>query len=159
LTLPHPESSPTQSPNSDPPKQINRIRKTKEQIDKAAKLIAEGSPIMPALMQSGWTRAGANRGKAALSGRLINAIAKKGVHLSELGRQALADPKAAEAVIMGRLMLNATMGKDEGVQSAKLAGSHRSINCFVPDNTVAVQVNVSTLDSLDDDSLITTPTT
>lgn len=151
-------TQPVDQTTSETPKPISRLRKSKEQHEKAAKLIASGVPINKALIASGWSKHKANMGKRALTAPLMNAIAAEGVHLQELGRQALADPKAAEHAIAGRLMLNVMQGKDDAVQSVKTLGSHRAINCFVPDTQLGIQVNIGTLDALEDDSLIRTVT-
>lgn len=126
-------------------------RKTAAQHQLVADLISQGVSCEDAHLQAGWAPAQARR--IATRTHAITSAVNGGLsgveELLALGEKATADPRFAEKVIMGRLMKNVAAGEDVGHQSAKLAGSHRAIDMFRPDQAQYVTVNVALLDQLE----------
>jgi hypothetical protein len=69
------------------------------------------------------------------------------------------DPKTAEKVIMGRVLDVTINGEDSvAIPAAKLAGSHKALNLWSPDQALGVQVNVQLLESLEpSEGIVITP--
>jgi len=106
------------------------MRKTREQKEKLAKLLADEVPITKALETAGWSPLQARKGWKAVPRDVFAILPKKAKALIEKGK---IDKKDMEHLLMGRLVENITKGKDGGSQSAKILGSHRDINLWTPE--------------------------
>jgi hypothetical protein len=121
-------------------------RKTAEQHRMVKDLMASGVSHEDALRQAGWAPAQARR---IANGRSRVASVTSIEELEALGEKILTNPRFAEKLIMGRLMANVTAGEDHGSQSAKLAGNHKSLNMWQPEQATYVQVNLALLDQME----------
>lgn len=104
---------------------------------KAAQGIASGMPIRHALVAAGYSDNVARHGRAALSATVMSLIPKESKQLMELGKITAEDQ---ETLVRGRLAWNTIQGKDSGAQSAKILGSERRLNMWVPDQQTGVIV-------------------
>ncbi len=108
------------------------MKKTAQQQKKVASLIGRGATIQGALRAAGYSESTARKGRAALSRRTKEALAKSlGEGWESLvgsGRVAKADE--LRAAVVGRLSQNLIEGKDNGAQSAKLLGMLREVDCW-----------------------------
>lgn len=125
--------------------------KAPEQHEKAAQLLAQGKPIRTALIEAGYSPKQAAKGKKALTAPILNALAKHGKHLRDMGRQALIDPTHMHELAVGRTMYAALTGDSKGLDAAKQLGSHKSVNCWQQDvstGTVIIQMQQPMQDAL-----------
>lgn len=113
-------------------------QKSDKQIRKFAKAAAKGQSLKIAMLDAGYSLSTARRGKAALSGPMLEALARESAKLEALGENI--SPERQENLVRGRLVLNTLHGKDEGVQSAKLLGSDRRVSMWEPESRVGVIV-------------------
>lgn len=103
-----------------------------------AKNLAEGNSIRQSMIQAGYSEKQANKGKAAISKKMLKALSKEGYKMAEFGKQFSLDE--IKHTVIGRLMTNAISGKDGGVMSAKTLGSHRDLNLWTPEQMAGIIV-------------------
>ena len=119
---------------ADETKSTGRNWKTPQQKKHLAKLLGEGMPVGQALRAAGWSEMQSKKGFSAVPGDVLAALPKKAQALIDRGRALKTDKSAMENLIVGRLSENIVQGKDGGSQSAKILGSHRDLNMWVPDS-------------------------
>lgn len=106
------------------------MQKTKAQRQKLAQLIKEGTPVCKALLEAGWPASQARKGKSAIPKAVLRMLTPKVKKLLDLGN---IDANVQEKLARGRLVHNTIEGKDSGSMSAKLLGSDKRVNMFIPD--------------------------
>lgn len=108
-------------------------RKTQEQKQALADMLGKGIPVSRALVESGYTTpTQAKKAMAKVPADVLRLIPRKLRHLIEKGKSATLDEQ--QNAVIGRLLTNIESGKDGGAQSAKILGSRRGIDMFVPDS-------------------------
>jgi hypothetical protein len=113
-------------------------RKTKAQHQKLAKLLGDGVPVCSALEQAGWAPTQAAKGYAKVPDAVLGMLPAKAQRLIQLGRETGKEDR--KALIRGRLIDNATNGKDGGAMSAKILGSDSELNMWTPEQMTGVIV-------------------
>jgi hypothetical protein len=115
-------------------------RRTREQRRQLMDRIEQGVPegICKALKDAGYPDSMARQGWNAVPQKVMAMLSAKGRKLMELGRNLT--PELQEHLVRGRLAHNTMIGKDGGAMSAKLLGSDKRVNMFVPDNQMGVIV-------------------
>jgi hypothetical protein len=111
------------------------MRKTKEQKQKLAQALMDGRPVSRALVESGYTTERQAK-KCKVPKDVIDMMPPKAQQLMAMGKQLTPDNQ--KYLVRGRLAQNTIQGKDGGTQAAKLLGSERGIDMFVPDNQTGV---------------------
>jgi hypothetical protein len=109
-------------------------RRTREQRRQLMDRIEQGVPegICKALKDAGYPDSMARQGWNAVPQKVMAMLSAKGRKLMELGRNLT--PESQEHLVRGRLAHNTMIGKDAGAMSAKILGSDRRVNMFVPDS-------------------------
>ena len=113
-------------------------QKGPKQIKRFARGIGRGLSIRRAMLEAGYSPSTANRGKAALSKPMVEALAAERSKLEALGRKI--SPERQQNLVRGRLVLNVMRGKDDGAQSARLLGADKRISMWQPDSRVGMVV-------------------
>ncbi len=123
--------------------------KSPRQLQQFAKAVANGDTLQNAMISAGYSKSTAKRGKASLSKPMLAALVTESSRLAELGK--IISPEHQENLVRGRLVLNTVRGKDEGVQSAKLLGSDKTVAMWKNDSIAGLIVlqlppSLSTID-------------
>jgi hypothetical protein len=105
-------------------------QKTTAQREKLARLLKEGTPVCEALLEAGWSETQARKGRGAIPKAVLRLLTPKVKKLLDLGN---IDANVQERLVRGRLVQNTIDGRDSGSMSAKILGSDRRVNMFVPD--------------------------
>ena len=105
---------------------------------KFARGIGRGLSIRRAMLEAGYSPSTANRGKAALSKPMVEALAAERTKLEALGRRI--SPERQQNLVRGRLVLNVMRGKDAGTQSARLLGADKRVSMWQPDSQVGMVI-------------------
>lgn len=113
--------------------------KTAEDHKKFAQAVAGGASIREAMVTAGFSDKQARKGRAALSKPMIEALAAQSKELIELGKKF--DAEQLEHMVVGRLVMNTMNGSDDGVQSAKQLGNHKSLALWQPENVTGIFLN------------------
>ena len=100
--------------------------------------IKEGKNMYHAAVDAGMSPKQARKGKAAISGPMMSALAKEGLKFADLANEVSIEQ--AGKIATGRLIENCITGSDKGAMSAKILGSHRAINLWTPESQVGVIV-------------------
>lgn len=118
-----------------------RMRLADERQIKAAELLAEGKPILHALVEAGYSENTARLGLNGVSDTVMQLIPKSGHGLMQLSR--VLSWEDHQHLVLGRLAKNVMDGKDSGSASAKILGGHKSLNMWVSEaniNQVMIQL-------------------
>lgn len=127
-------------PNSTPitPTPKRNGHKTREQHRAVAKALVNGASIKSAMLAAGYSPKTANKGRAKLPAPVFSEMGEHAKPLIDIGRKLTADDQ--ENLARGRLAWNATVGKDDAYNSAKLLGQDRRVNMFVADQVAGLIV-------------------
>jgi hypothetical protein len=112
--------------------------KTKEHHKIFAKQMVAGNSIKQSMIAAGYSEKQASKGKAAVSNKMLKALAAEGYKMADFGKQFSMDE--LKNIAIGRLVTNSITGKDGGVMSAKTLGSHRDLNLWTPEQMAGVIV-------------------
>jgi len=126
----------------------HRAKKTPEQCRKLADLIGEGVPVSKAMVEAGWSQGTANKGYKAIPRAVLAMLPAKQKELIALGKST--SPDDVRHLVSGRLIENAAQGKDKGALSAKILGSRRDLNMWIPDSQtglIVIQAPQSAIDN------------
>lgn len=122
--------------------------KTPEQHRQFAKALESGKNIKESLITAGYSEKQASKGRAAISGNLLQALTPSGRRLIVAARKMTWQDR--EDLIIGRLQENIENGSDKAALSAKIMGSHKSLALWQPENQTGVVVlNVASLPEKD----------
>jgi hypothetical protein len=117
---------------------MKRIPSKNPRMVKTAELLRAGESIRSAMTKAGYSINSSSSGIASIPKGVMHLLGKKeSRNLLELGK---IDAGQQEELVRGRLVWNTIQGKDAGAMSAKLLGSDRRINMFVPDMQTGVIV-------------------
>lgn len=110
---------------------------------KAAQLLLDGKRIYEALKEAGFPESTCLRGKASITGAIVQAMKEQGPEFAHIGNLLRRDPENVKELVTGFLYTSLLQRSSKGVNAAKLMGSIKEIDMFAkPEaqtNVVVVQ--------------------